>query len=93
MTRHLDDDNSRYYYLIKGTGHREGSVYFDELRIHKGLSPKKILSLKEVLINSDAYYEKDKLDDSRLTGYFWKYVVIFVKGDDFIHVSEVYEIE
>ncbi|WP_440881177.1 hypothetical protein [Tenacibaculum sp. C7A-26P2] len=93
LTRHLDVDNSRYYYLIKGTGNREDLVYFYEYETHKKLSPKKILSFKEVLINSDAYYGKDKLQDSRLAEYLWKYEVILVKGDDYIELGTVYEIE
>lgn len=93
LTRHLDVDNFRYYYLIKGTGNREDLVYFYEYEIHKKLSPKKILSFKEVLINSDAYYGKDKLQDSRLAEYLWKYEVILVKGDDYIELGTVYEIE
>lgn len=81
-----------FMYRIKGTGN-DGFVYFLEDKIYGDLRPKNILCFKTALKESNSYYKKDKIGDSKLAEYLGKYEIFLVKENECIRVLVVYEIE
>ena len=84
------DDN--IYYRIKGTGN-DGFTYFMVNKVYTNLKEKKILSFKNVLKKSNAYYKKGKLADSKLAEYLGKHIIFLIKKKKYINVIVVEEIE
>lgn len=93
LKKYQHPEDKYYYYLIKGTGHKEDIVSLKEEKVYKKLSPDKILCLKDVLKSSNSYYEKDKLHDWKLAKYLGKHIVFLVENEKYIEVQVVYEIE
>ncbi len=92
LTRKHDSIEKEFFYLIKGTGN-SGLIYLEEKKVYKNLKPNKTSCFRNILKDSKAYYEKGKLSDPKLVEYLGKYIVFLVKGNKFIKVSIVHEIE
>lgn len=93
LTRGKLTGENTFVYTIKGTNNSDDFVYLLEQEIYYNLRPNKVLCFKKVLKNSNAYYKKEKLNNSILVKYLGKYDILLIKGKKYIKVAIVHEIE
>lgn len=93
LTKHTNPIEKYNYYLIKGTENQSDLTFLKEKIIHINLKSKKVLCLKDILKNSNSYYENNKVKNERLANYLGRYLVFLKKEKEYIQVLVIQEIE